>query len=207
DATAIAAVLDAGRAGLRVHGLDLGHLAVGARAARVALAPLLAGDLAEAWHALRAGGVRPVGERALTAARVAHGVATVRGEGVLGLPQETGLADRVHPRKGCYLGQEIMARVEARGQLRRTLVGLALDGPPPALGLASAWRIEDASGATVGALGSAAPAPDGDGWWALAVARRDAIEVAADEPGFPWRVRAPDDVPPIGPAAVSAKVR
>jgi folate-binding protein YgfZ len=168
---------------------------------------LLAGDLAEAWHALRAAGVRPVGERALTAARVAHGVATVRGEGALGLPQETGLADRVHPRKGCYLGQEIMARVEARGQLRRTLVGLALDGPPPALGLAQAWRIEDASGATVGALGSAAPALDGEGWWALAVARRDAIDRAVDEPGFPWRVRAPDDVPPLGPDAVAAKVR
>ena len=168
---------------------------------------LLARDLREPWHALLAGGARPVGERALTAARVAHGVATVRGEGAHGLPQETGLADRVHPRKGCYLGQEIMARVEARGRLRRGLYGLALEGPLPALGLAAAWRVEDADGAAVGTLGSAAPAPDGDGWWALAVLRHDAAEAAADAPGYPWRVRAEGDVPPLGPDAVGAALR
>lgn len=168
---------------------------------------LLARDLREPWHALLAGGVRPVGERALTAARVAHGVATVRAEGAHGLPQETGLADRVHPRKGCYLGQEIMARVEARGRVRRGLYGLALDGPLPALGLAPSWRVEDADGAAVGVLGSAAPAPHGDGWWALAVLRHDAAEAAADAPGFPWRVRVEGDVPPIGPDAVGAALR
>ncbi len=168
---------------------------------------LLARDLREPWHALLAAGVRPVGERALTAARVAHGVATVRAEGAHGLPQETGLADRVHPRKGCYLGQEIMARVEARGRLRRGLYGLALDGPLPALGLAAAWRVEDLDGATVGAVGSAAPAPDGDGWWALAVLRHDAAEAAADAAGFPWRVRPDGDVPPLGPDAVGAALR
>ena len=168
---------------------------------------LLARDLREPWHALLAGGVRPVGERALTAARVAHGVATVRAEGAHGLPQETGLADRVHPRKGCYLGQEIMARVEARGRLRRGLYGLVLDGPLPALGLASAWRVEGADGAAVGVVCSAAPARDGDGWWALAVLRHDAAEAAADAPGFPWRVRADGDVPPLGPDAVGAALR
>ena len=168
---------------------------------------LLARDVREPWHALLAGGVRPVGERALTAARVAHGVATVRAEGAHGLPQETGLAGRVHPRKGCYLGQEIMARVEARGRLRRGLYGLVLDGPLPALGLAAAWRVEDADGAAIGAVGSAAPAPDGDGWWALAVLRHDAAEAAADAAGFPWRVRTDGDVPPLGPDAVGAALR
>ncbi len=168
---------------------------------------LLARDVREPWHALIEGGVRPVGERALTAARVAHGVATVRAEGAHGLPQETGLADRVHPRKGCYLGQEIMARVEARGRLRRGLYGLVLDGPLPALGLAAAWRVEDADGAAVGAVCSAAPAPDGEGWWALAVVRHAAAEAAADAPGFPWRVRCDGDVPPLGPDAVGAALR
>jgi folate-binding protein YgfZ len=168
---------------------------------------LLARDLREPWHALLAAGVRPVGERALTAARVAHGVASVRGEGAHGLPQETGLADRVHPRKGCYLGQEIMARVEARGRLRRGLYGLALEGPLPALGLAAAWRVEDADGGAIGAVGSAAPARDGEGWWALAVLRHDAAEAAADAPGFPWRVRPEGDVPPLGPDAVGAALR
>ncbi len=168
---------------------------------------LLARDLREPWHALLAAGVRPVGERALTAARVAHGVATVRAEGAHGLPQETGLGDRVHPRKGCYLGQEIMARIEARGRLRRGLYGLTLDGPLPSLGLAAAWRVEDAEGTAIGAVSSAAPAPDGEGWWALAVLRHDAAEAAADAPGFPWRVRIDGDVPPLGPDAVGAALR
>jgi tRNA-modifying protein YgfZ len=169
---------------------------------------LLARDLPGPWRTLQARGVRAVGERALTAARVAHGVATVRGEGVLGLPQETGLADRVHPRKGCYLGQEIMARVEARGTLRRGLYGLALDAPLPALGLAQAWRVEpEAGGAPVGAVGSAAPAPDGNGWWALAVLRHDAVEAARAASGSPWRVRPDGEVRSIGPESVAAALR
>ncbi|MFN2321531.1 MAG: folate-binding protein YgfZ [Trueperaceae bacterium] len=168
---------------------------------------LLARDLSEPWHALIKGGARPVGERALTAARVAHGVATVRAEGAHGLPQETGLADRVHYRKGCYLGQEIMARVEARGRLRRGLYGLTLEGPLPALGLAARWRVEDAAGAAVGAVCSAAPAADGDGWWALAVLRHAAAEAAADAAGFCLRVRADGDVLPLGPEVVGAALR
>lgn len=40
------------------------------------------------------------------------------------LPQECGLENRVSYRKGCYLGQEIMARLEARGQTRYHLIGV-----------------------------------------------------------------------------------
>lgn len=167
---------------------------------------LLALDLREVWHALQARGVRPVGERAFTAARVAHGVATSHAEGRLGLPQETGLAGRVHPRKGCYLGQEIMARVEARGQVRRGLHGLALAGPPPALGLAQAWRVEDEDGRAIGEVGSAAPAPDG-AWWALAVLRHDAVERAAERAHEGWHVVAEGDLPALGPARVAATLR
>lgn len=38
--------------------------------------------------------------------------------------------------KGCYLGQEVMARIDSRGHVNRLLVGLALagDGAPPAPG-------------------------------------------------------------------------
>ncbi|MBW6457473.1 MAG: hypothetical protein K0A98_16445, partial [Trueperaceae bacterium] len=135
---------------------------------------LLSEDLAPAWTAWAGAGARPVGERAWTAGRVAHGAASAYAEGRLGLPQETGLEDRVSYRKGCYLGQEIMARVEARGRLRRGLRGVRLAGPPPGLGAAPGWRLEDAAGRAVGALGSAAPAPDGDGWWGLVVVRDDA---------------------------------
>jgi folate-binding protein YgfZ len=65
------------------------------------------------------------GEDALLTARVVAGIPAVEteaGEGVL--PQEAGLEQAVSYRKGCYLGQEIMARIEARGKLRRSLAQL-----------------------------------------------------------------------------------
>jgi folate-binding protein YgfZ len=44
------------------------------------------------------------------------------------LPAETGLFDRaVSLTKGCYLGQEIVARMHARGQLAKKLVGIRMD--------------------------------------------------------------------------------
>jgi folate-binding protein YgfZ len=36
--------------------------------------------------------------------------------------------------KGCYLGQEVVARGTARGHVNRRLVGLALEGPEPPSG-------------------------------------------------------------------------
>lgn len=46
------------------------------------------------------------------------------------LPHETGvLRDRVSFTKGCYLGQEVVARMEARGQAKQRLVGLRIDRP------------------------------------------------------------------------------
>lgn len=162
---------------------------------------VLAEDLAVAWPAWVAAGARAIGERAWTAGRVAHGVASVVGEGRLGLPQETGLDARISYRKGCYLGQEIMARVEARGRLRRSLRGVRLAGPPPGLGAVSGWRLEDAAGRAVGALGSAAPAPDGDGWWGLAVVRDD-----ADGAGG-WRLVVDGEPPRVGPRGVDVSLR
>jgi aminomethyltransferase len=50
------------------------------------------------------------------------------------LPQETQQLHAVSFSKGCYLGQEIVERVRARGQVNRLLVGLELDThqAPPA---------------------------------------------------------------------------
>lgn len=84
-------------------------------------------------EALEAAGARLVGERALAAARVTAGVAEAEHEGGEGvLPQEAGLDYALSYRKGCYLGQEIMARIEARGNVRRRLMGLRLNTPPEA---------------------------------------------------------------------------
>ena len=50
------------------------------------------------------------------------------------LPQESGQMHAVSFQKGCYIGQEIVERIRARGHVNRTLVRLAIDSaeaPPP----------------------------------------------------------------------------
>ncbi|MDE0122431.1 MAG: hypothetical protein OXS33_12010 [bacterium] len=72
-------------------------------------------------------GIRPVGELAWRAVRVESGepdVALDLDERTI--PQETGeLADAaISFDKGCYLGQELAARIDSRGRVNRTLRGL-----------------------------------------------------------------------------------
>ncbi len=45
------------------------------------------------------------------------------------IPLEAGLWEAVSFSKGCYTGQEIIARMESRGKLAKTLVGLKLGAP------------------------------------------------------------------------------
>ncbi len=68
-------------------------------------------------------------------------------------PQETGVAARaVSFSKGCYLGQEVVCRLEMRGRVHRKLVHLVLEGEAPAVG--AAVRSGDAD---VGEITSTAP--------------------------------------------------
>jgi folate-binding protein YgfZ len=48
------------------------------------------------------------------------------------LPIEAGVNDAVSFTKGCYLGQEVIARATNLGHINRRLVGLILDGDAPA---------------------------------------------------------------------------
>jgi tRNA-modifying protein YgfZ len=76
-------------------------------------------------------GATLAGEKALDMSRVEAGIPyaeTEAGEGIL--PQEAGLEPLVSYTKGCYLGQEIMARIEARGNLHRSLKKLKLSAKP-----------------------------------------------------------------------------
>ncbi|MGZ3426513.1 MAG: CAF17-like 4Fe-4S cluster assembly/insertion protein YgfZ, partial [Polyangia bacterium] len=50
------------------------------------------------------------------------------------LPIEAGIPDAVSFTKGCYLGQEVIARATNLGHINRRLVGLVLDGEPAAAG-------------------------------------------------------------------------
>jgi folate-binding protein YgfZ len=71
------------------------------------------------------------GTRALQIARVEAGIPSVATEARDGaLPQEFGLVGAVSFDKGCYLGQEIMARLDARGRVKRGLAGVTLERKP-----------------------------------------------------------------------------
>jgi folate-binding protein YgfZ len=129
-------------------------------------------------ESILAAGAVPGSRSALDWARVAGGFATAAheaGEGIL--PQEAGLEELVSYRKGCYLGQEIMARIEARGKLRRGLGALKLDREP-----VGGQREVVLDGKTVGRLGTTVRHPE-HGLVALAVLRTDLPPEAVLEVG------------------------
>ena len=79
-----------------------------------------------AWDVLALIGVAAPGELAplaeLDAQRVTAGVPAVSADcGANEFPQECGLEAWVSYVKGCYLGQEVMARIQSMGSLRRIL--------------------------------------------------------------------------------------
>lgn len=127
---------------------------------------LLKRDRERVIGVLSEAGAETAAEDLFELARIEAGVATAAdaGEGVL--PQEIGLDSAVSYRKGCYLGQEIMARIEARASLRRGPVRLRLSADP------GGERDIVQSGRSVGRLGSVVGHPDGS-WRALAVLRSD----------------------------------
>ena len=72
------------------------------------------------------------------------------------LAPETGQEARaIHRRKGCYIGQEIVARIDARGHANRTFAGFRLAGS----GLATVGALVEAEGREVGRITSAAFSP------------------------------------------------
>lgn len=132
---------------------------------------VLSQDAAALCEQLQAHGAQLAGEAVLDIARVEAGIANVANEAAGGiLPQEAGLEPAISYRKGCYLGQEIMARIEARGNVRRSLVGLRLSTMPDT----HAPDIH-AQGKRVGQLGTVLEHPD-LGVIALAVLRNDVQE-------------------------------
>ncbi len=82
-------------------------------------------------------GLRPVGHRAFERLRVEAGRPLFgRDFGGDNFPQETGLEDEaVSYTKGCYLGQEVVARIHYRGGVNRHLRGLVFEGEAPAAAL------------------------------------------------------------------------
>ena len=128
-----------------------------------------AGDTAAVRAALEAAGAVPVTEEAAEIVRVERGRPRY---GVdldeSSMPQEAGLNDRaVSFTKGCYVGQETVARLFYRGKPNRHLRGLRLSGPGAK---GDALRLGEKE---VGRLASVVVSP-AHGPIALALVRREA---------------------------------
>lgn len=121
-------------------------------------------------------GLRPIGWAAFNIARIEAGTPLYLIDfGPDSLPAESGVLDRrVSFTKGCYLGQEIVARMHALGRPKQVVAALRLgDGPgrpesdrQPVTGSAlytpesiEAWRAAGAPSAGTGPTPAAAPAP------------------------------------------------
>lgn len=133
------------------------------------------------WEALLSGGVVPVGERAADVLRIEAGNpiwGRELSDAVL-LP-EADLPDAISYTKGCYLGQEIIARLRARGHANRALRGILLpaSAPVPHEGATlHAPEYGQDAGREIGRITSAAASPAFSGRaLALGYVRREFVE-------------------------------
>ncbi len=123
---------------VKVHGTEV-ELQRGSRPALWAytlwVSASIAPHLIEAL--LEQDGVRPVGQEALEILRAEEGVPRFGVDfGPDNFPQETGIEEAVSYTKGCYLGQEVVARIHYRGAVQKVLRRLAFEGEAPAPGAA-----------------------------------------------------------------------
>ena len=80
-------------------------------------------------------GLRPVGLEAWKVHRLEAGIAWYGTDmDEARIPLETGLEEAISYSKGCYIGQEVVARSTYRGQVNRKLMGLLLSSGEPAQG-------------------------------------------------------------------------
>ena len=88
------------------------------------------GALSQWWSLLIEAGARACGHRAWEAIRIELGWPLYgRDLDETNLPQELGRdAQAISFHKGCYLGQETVARIDSRGHVNRRLVGLRFAG-------------------------------------------------------------------------------
>lgn len=109
------------------------------------------------WSKALAAGATPIGERAMEVLRIESGRPIFGRElSEAYIPLEAGLWGDVSFTKGCYVGQEIIARMESRNRLAKQMVGLRAAQP------FSAGSDILADEVSVGKVTSAAMRPDGD---------------------------------------------
>jgi folate-binding protein YgfZ len=109
------------------------------------------------WEALAAAGAKPVGFDALEILRIEAGVPRY---GVdmdeTNVVTEAGLDDAVSYTKGCYTGQEIIARIHWRGHVAKRLAGLVFEDEKE---IEPAAKVLAADGKEIGRVTSATFSP------------------------------------------------
>jgi folate-binding protein YgfZ len=117
------------------------------------------------WNALRVAGAVPSGAQALERLRVEAGVPALGRELSEDFnPWEAGLDQAISLTKGCYTGQEVVARLHTYKKVQRRIAGLILEAqaPPPT----GAQVLQDER--ALGQVTSGAHAPNQDNAIALA---------------------------------------
>lgn len=132
-------------------------------------------SLSEVWAGLSSAGVVPMGRDAWDVLRIEAGVPRFgfdMGEDTLAL--EAAPESAISFTKGCYVGQEVVARGTYIGQVRRKLLGVQVEGDvPPAHG----DRVSS-SGRDVGVVTSGTWSPTRTAAIGMALLRVDAVSAA-----------------------------
>lgn len=128
---------------------------------------------------LRGAGAQEIGGETLNRLRIEAGRPWF-GKEIDGnsFPMEIGLEEAISYSKGCYIGQETIARVRYRGQLKKGLYGVRIPGGPPAEGS----PVADSGKTLASLLSVAGPAGAGDSLGLLLLRRED------QTPGRPVQV-------------------
>jgi folate-binding protein YgfZ len=136
-------------------------------------------DLADVARARAAADATPATDALLDTCRILAGIPSLGSEiDAKTLPQEVRLEElgAISYTKGCYLGQETVARLHFRGHANRRLVLLVLDGEPVTVPMDVAH-----AGGVVGRLTSACWSRDLDAWVGQAILRREVEDGAIVE--------------------------
>lgn len=132
-------------------------------------------------------GLLPAGREALEIVRLEEGIGSFGPDfGPENFPQEIGEDEAVSYTKGCYLGQEIVARIHYRGGVNHRLTKLVFAGEPPPAGTPLLHEEHE-----VGKVTSAGLSPR-DGAIGLAMVHRrgwDAPLLASGHQARPWTGR------------------
>ncbi len=114
------------------------------------------------WDALTAAGAVPCGATAWEQARIMHGT-PLYGIDITeeNLPQEVDRNDSaISFTKGCYIGQETVARIDALGHVNKTLCKLHISGETPAAGDEFFAKDDTQRAKSLGTITSVCAAPD-----------------------------------------------